>query len=88
MVYSSGEDILARVQKMVEENRRRAAEQQEQWERQQKEQQDWLEKRRKESAEQFERQLNLLFKLTSPTECPHCGAPRTGSICEYCGARL
>ncbi len=25
--------------------------------------------------------------MSSKTNCPNCGAPITGSVCEYCGTR-
>lgn len=26
--------------------------------------------------------------MTSATDCPNCGAPKHGAVCEYCGTEL
>lgn len=26
--------------------------------------------------------------MTSATDCPNCGAPKRGAVCEYCGTVL
>ena len=91
MTYREHEDILEWANKQIADNRARSEAQQEQWDRQRKEQMEWLDKQRKESREQYERQMNLLLKLSeqrNPTDCPRCGAPLHGKVCEYCGSKF
>lgn len=69
-------------QKEIAANRKHLAEQQDRWARERKERLAWIEKQRKDAQEVWDRQF------ARPNECPNCGAPKRGSVCEYCGTQF